>query len=483
VTFAQRRRALAHQARSLHVSLPDTPTVLFLGCLLAFHAASYALPGRAYFYLTSLSDATAPVGVNAVFHPALLLSAGYLMIRCVGSHRSAPVRRLHVITVGLAIWVMAATLSAIANADTDLVPLTLLSVFVAGALVYAAASRVPISERLVDVVFISLVIGALFPLLSGIREFVTEWGIPNLTIILNATLDIARMQGYEAATFGNRGNTAAFLMILGPPLLWLALDRHRPALMRAFYAICLVPVLANIAIIEVRAAFITSVLVGALVWRFRSGSRLAYVVFFCFVGIALMGLLQRLPEIDEMVTGRLAPVLLFDTSSDSSLQGRSEAIQEGIEIARRNWALGIGPGGALTVHSQTSAHQFYVQQAMETGVLGLLGCLMTTVGVLVVMLRTLRIGPGDAANRICFAFIIGPAGYVIYGVLANLTLSVGYVNAWAVIVSCLLALATSAYAMTAPAPRRAFGFLGAPRRQPVSDRLGLAGVSAPGVQS
>jgi O-antigen ligase len=268
-------------------------------------------------------------------------------------------------------------------------------------------------------------------------------------------------------------------MILGPPILWLALDRHRPPLMRAFYALCLLPIFANIAIIEVRAAFITTVLTGALIWRFRSGSRVAYVVFFCFLGVALAGVLQKLPEIDEMVTGRLTPVLLLDTSSDSSLQGRTEAIQEGIELAKRNWTLGIGPGGALTVHSQTSAHQFYVQQAMETGILGLLGCVMTTIGVLAVVMRTMRIGPGNPANRVCFALIIGPAGYVIYGVIANLTLSVGYVNAWAVIVSCLLGLATSADSLTEPLRRRRLAPLMA---SPMTDRL-LAGVSPREVRS
>ena len=79
---------------------------------------------------------------------------------------------------------------------------------------------------------------------------------------------------------------------------------------------------------------------------------------------------------------------------------------------------------------------------------GIIAPTSLTVGVFAVLLRTMRLGSKNPANRTCFALLIGPVGYVIYGIIANLTLSVGYVNCWAVIVSCLLALATSADSLT-----------------------------------
>ncbi len=61
--------------------------------------------------------------------------------------------------------------------------------------------------------------------------------------------------------------------------------------------------------------------------------------------------------------------------------GRTDAMKEGLGIANRHWLVGIGPGAALSLHTQTSAHQLQVQQFMETGVIGLVGSTLLALGV------------------------------------------------------------------------------------------------------
>src|SRR4051794_23874765 len=95
---------------------------------------------------------------------------------------------------------------------------------------------------------------------------------------------------------------------------------------------------------------------------------------------------------------RLQAAVTMDKVGDEAVQGRLDAMQEGWLIASQNWLLGIGPGAALTVHSRQSAHQFQVQQAMETGILGLLGVTLLSLGVWASVCRTLARGRDDAVN-------------------------------------------------------------------------------------
>jgi hypothetical protein len=148
--------------------------------------------------------------------------------------------------------------------------------------------------------------------------------------------------------------------------------------------------------------------------------------------------------VGEVIADRFGPVVKMERTRDQSLMERSESIQEGLRVAADNWLLGIGPGGAITLHSQTSAHQFQIQQGMETGILGFAGASLATLAVLRALFMVLAGGARDERNRQRFALIIGPAAFLIYGTMANLTLTVGYVNTWAVLVAALLGLFRSA---------------------------------------
>jgi len=120
--------------------------------------------------------------------------------------------------------------------------------------------------------------------------------------------------------------------------------------------------------------------------------------------------------------------------------GRVDAIAEGIDIALQNWLFGIGPNGALTRHSQTSAHQLMVQQFMETGILGLIGTTVFFGGIMAILAQTLLRRREGGINNLRFTMIIGPASYIIYSFVANGPLNIGYVNVWTILMMSMLAL-------------------------------------------
>ena len=141
-----------------------------------------------------------------------------------------------------------------------------------------------------------------------------------------------------------------------------------------------------------------------------------------------------------MIRDRIVAAVTLDTDGDTSVQGRAEALQEGVRLAKRYWLLGVGPGGGPTVHSRDSAHQFQINQAMETGILGFFGTILLAVGLFICLIRTMARGRDDETNDVRFMLLIGPASYLAYSVTVNAALNNSSVNTWTILVVSMLAL-------------------------------------------
>jgi hypothetical protein len=410
-----------------------------LAILWGFHAAAYSYPGRAYFSIAGLNDISKPVGASVLFLPAFACAILFVVLRSKLDRPSRTRKGTYGVSAALACWFLGATVATVANWNVDQVLLTYSSVFLAGAVVYATLARARLTAIQLEIGILGLVGGSLFPLIGGLYAFVQEWGAPDITTALDAYLNLARMQLYEQATFGNRGNTATFIVIIAPLFLWVALDVSRRRIVRAICAAALIPVILNVVILEVRAGLLTLLFSLAVICGFKLGIR-RYPLFVAAFLLAVTVGASYSPEVAMTISDRLRPVVRVDAEEDKSLMERSEAIWEGLAIAERNWQVGIGPGGALALHSQTSAHQFQVQQFMEAGVLGLIGSIGFSAAVLAMLAATVIRGKDGGSNNIRFALIIGPASHVVYGLTANAALNVGYVNTWTVLITSMLAL-------------------------------------------
>jgi hypothetical protein len=411
---------------------------VMLAVLWAFSAGAFGVVGRAYFYLVRLNDSMKPVGLQVLLHP-VFLCAGALFIARGRTPSTAKRGTSHGMAAGLVCWIIGATFSALFHAGTEGVALTYCSVFVAGAAIYFALARMEVQGRVLEIALVGLALGSLMPLVGGIQAFQREWGGAEIQTTLSAYKNLLRMELYEGATFGSRGNTATFVIIIAPLFLWTALDRSRGWLVRTICTALLIPIVMNVLILQIRAAFIALLFAIAAVFGFKLGLR-RYPIFAVGLAVAVLLLVRYSPEISDTMSDRLRPILTLDTIEDASVMERAASIDEGLSLARRNWLLGIGPGASLKRHSQTAAHQFEVQEFMEIGVLGLIASSLFSIGVLIMLVRTLARGQDLGVNNTRFALLIGPATFVIYGTFSNPTLNVGYINTWVVLIASMVAL-------------------------------------------
>jgi len=396
-----------------------------IALLWALHAVGPHLPGPTYLLLPTV----------------LAAAAAFLLWRLASTESRFRFANKSGLAVALGCWFAGATLSAILNWQTPQVFVTYCTVFLTGAAIFVALSGVTLTEGAYEVAVAGLAAGALVPLVGGILAFFAEWGMPDIPTAMSAYRDVLRMSLYETATFGNRGNTAAFLVVLTPILLLTLLDARRRTSLRALCGLVLTLVACNLVILQVRAAFVALSFAVVCVWIFRLGAR-RLPVLVATLGIVWVVFATADPDFAARISGQMLPVLTVDTDADASVDQRVMAIQEGWHIFEQHWILGIGPGGALTKHPQDSAHQFQVQQAMEAGVLGLVGSSLFTLSVLFALGRTMMRRRG-ARDDLRFAMLIGPAAYVVYAIIANATLGFSTVNVWTVLNASMLALAPS----------------------------------------
>lgn len=401
---------------------------LVLALLWGFHTIGYFLPGGTYLYIASLCLTFFIIPVRMCLRGKAFPSGGS---RC---------------GIGLSMfcWLLGASLSAICHAGSPLVVITYCAVFLGSAAIYMALDGIAVTPRELEIGVGGLVVASMVPILRGLHVFWeiwgwNSWGMEDLQIMINAYLDRFKMLSYEDVTYGNTGNTAVFIVLVAPLFLWISVDRNRSFFIRLLCAATLPPLAVTVLVLQTRAAFITLFLACALIFGFKLGLR-RYFLFAGACALILWMLIAYVPDITDTISGRLQPVVTLDASQDSSVRGRSDAIIEGIAIGRQHWLLGIGPGAGLQVHSQTSAHQLFVQQFMETGVLGMMGSLFLVLGAFWMFLKTLKRGKDDENNDIRFTLLIGPISYFIYGVLANDTFNIGFANVWAILVASMLAL-------------------------------------------
>jgi hypothetical protein len=409
-----------------------------LAALWSFHAAAFGLPGRAYFHVARLNDSSQMVGVNVLLHPAFVLSM-LLLAAAVKGKRPARQGSHRAIALGLACWLTAATVSTLLHVTVPQVSVTYAAGFLAGLAIYVALARTTLTPRALEMGIAGLVAGALVPLVGGVQAYWREWGASDPDTVISAYQSLARMAQYETATFGSRSNTAAFVVIVFPLLAWVALDRTRSRWLRLLCAAALVPVVMNLLILQVRAALVVAVLSVAVVWGFKLGVR-RYPLFLASAACGVLLLVSWLPDASYTMVERMRPVVTLEASDDRSASERLDSVREGLETAERHWQFGIGPGASLTQHSYTAAHQFHVQQFMETGVLGLAGSTLLSIAVLFLLMQTMARGQDGGLNNVRFAMIVGPAAFVVYATLANATLTIGYINTWTVLLVSMLAL-------------------------------------------
>jgi O-antigen ligase len=310
-----------------------------------------------------------------------------------------------------------------------------LSAYLSPVLIYLGFLTVPFRVRLTRAVWFAITIGALIPLTAGLLAYYKEWGIPSALDVLTSRYNLQRMAGYMESTYGNTGNTSALLALLAPAWLALTLEKGGGTL-RALCAAALLVSFLHALIVESRTLLIVLLVMLPLIAIFYRMRIVAAIGGLLLVGGAfVLPLLTEGERALDMTVGAVQ-----GQGSDQSVEERSDAMRLGLRLLMDNPALGVGPGNSIHVNKYTSAHQYWINQGAELGMLGLLLSVVLSVAVFWRFAQLLRRRADGGVDDLRFAGLAGASGYMLYGCIANMSLSASIVNIWIGLFAVMLAL-------------------------------------------
>jgi O-Antigen ligase len=291
-----------------------------------------------------------------------------------------------------------------------------------------------------------LTFGALIPLISGLIAYYQEWGIPTGLELLYSRYDVERMQGYMVATFGNTGNTAAFLTLLLPGWLLIAIRERLRTADRIFYGTAVAVATAHVLIVQSRTLFLTlMVMVLVDLVALRASVRVVLIVgAFAFgAGVYFFQPSDVRERFSQLTVGAFESE---ENPDDHSVSERIDAMRLGLQLIGDNPLLGVGPGNSATLHPATSSHQYWINQGAEIGIGGLLASVSLSMLVFWRFARSAIGARRGIANGWSFVNASGPAAFMLYGCIANMAWSATAVDTWAGLFGSMLGLSGARWA-------------------------------------
>ncbi|MGE5604637.1 MAG: O-antigen ligase family protein [Bacteroidota bacterium] len=322
------------------------------------------------------------------------------------------------ISMAIMLWFLAATLSLIKNISVGEVIKNHISGVMIPVVIYLALRRISLTKTDINRILTAVSLGILTTLVLGLLAYYQEWGFPSLATLAYSKYSLVRMERFMNVTYGNVGLTAQLLLLTGPPLLASIFDRNKSKKLRLWFGFCVFLIGLNLLILQSLTALIVFILIFILILAFQKRYKLLLMMLILAVVLPLV-FRDFLLDVSYLLLGRQGSVL-----------ERIGAMQEGWGVFLDNWIFGVGKGVSYLYLSADTAHQFFIQQAVELGVLGFIASLllvgMVFTRLLIIYIQRHR-NP-DSETR--FLFIIGPFSYLLYGVIANITTNIGTLNIW-----------------------------------------------------
>lgn len=191
------------------------------------------------------------------------------------------------------------------------------------------------------------------------------------------------MEGYRiSGPIGDPNFYAAVMVVLVPLALERVLnERNRALRLLAAWALCVITL--TVVFTYSRGGFV-ALCAGLLAWFILYPPQTKYLPFLILTGVAIFMLipqeyLARITSLGELVS---APSVGFRTQ-DYALRGRASETLAGLEMIKKNPILGVGLNnyvvhyqeyakkiGLAPEASDRAAHNFYIEVAAETGLIG-----------------------------------------------------------------------------------------------------------------
>jgi O-antigen ligase len=380
----------------------------------------------------------APVRTSSAFvvillAPLIILERGPVVVL-----RAAEAPPNRSIFLALMIFAGANLLSTIVNPAAETAQALLLRCGLP-LLVYCALTGLVLRRRDVNLLVLSLALGTAVICVRGLLAYHAEFGIPDFETILWSRFDKQRIQGYNEATLGNVGHMGAYFALVLPPLLLAAMRHIGGNAWRISLVAVVILGLMNLIISGSRTG-LTLTLIAIVAIALSRASRRAIgatsVVALVVIATAPWWLdLVNDPEIVDRFAPSLGPKG-FDESADERLY----SITTGWQVFLANPIFGIGPDMSEQYNTLGVPHQSIVYQLSELGLPGGAAFIGLNIVIILAAARAAARAGGNGASAHRLLWLIGPAFWLIFGLMAGLSFNMSYALVWVGITHAMLAL-------------------------------------------
>lgn len=410
---------------------------LLLSSLFFFLPAAANYPGRAYYYLANLQN-YAEISFNDIFIinlvllPSIIIGIFMLAYRIISQEQIFNnISYFSLLTLmSVLLLTLAGTASTIANHNTPGVITNYFSGILSTAVLSFAFVNLRINTKSINFIFLTFLLGCMFPLILGLYAYYQDWKIPNLVDLIFSHFNLKKMHEYEIQTFGNSDNTAVFMGMAGVLFYGCLLnDNSRTWRNRIIYGLGFGLVILHLIILEIRSCFFCFfgiTLIMSFIYKRKIFWGYLIIIFGIFVLLYFI-----VPNIFGIFMQRMMLAMMW-TNADSSQSAaeRLDAMRIGWDLFKQNYYLGVGPGASMHYISYGSAHQFNIQQGAELGFIGFFASIcLCVLGVGRFIQQTIRY----YKTRIGYEKIIltsVPAFYFLDSIIANTPISAGIINTW-----------------------------------------------------
>lgn len=344
--------------------------------------------------------------------------------------------------------IFSATISLIMNVSAEVLWNTYWGFYVPLFMFFFLASlRLNVLD--ISSIFVCLAIGVIMRFGYGAWVFYQEWGNLSFNELLSARFDVGRMESYGQATFGNTANTASLLVILFPALVVALTQLKLRAWCKIIIGFGISIILLNVCITGSRAALAMVILIWPFVlfmfkskW-FRTSLFVILILLGLFFTFGSEKLVKRQLFIDSdqsSQTNFLDSYKYFQI--DSSVSERTQSIFYGIQVLKKK-PFGIGSGMSYVDNPYTIAHQFLISQGDELGWLAILFIILLFMTICKKTFSWKSNRNNNVVLSQVMVFSLVPFTWMIYALLANMTISSGPTISWVGLLIFFLALSNN----------------------------------------
>jgi hypothetical protein len=352
------------------------------------------------------------------------------------------------VSFALILFAIANLASAAASINVETVEATLFR-GILPFIVYLSFVGLAIERRDETRMLLAFAAGGGWLFLQGTVAYLSEWGIPDLKMVLWSRFDVDRMEGYSEATLGNVGHMGSYCILVCVPILYGTIRYTDKILFRLFFIAVVSLGLFNLVVSGSRAGLLLILAAIFLIIASLGIGRLLTLAAIV-LGIAFFTMPSWITFVsDPEVLSRYMPGLV-EGGVDISVEERLESVHQGWEMFWENYLIGIGPGMSLKYNTWGVPHMSLPHQFSELGLIGGICFVYLNVVVIFNALIAVLTAKGKEASSHRFLWMLGPALWYSFGLFAGITFNLAYALVWSGISAAMLGLAGAARVDIAP---------------------------------